>query len=186
MDDRVHILRWVHASIVQHFFEGLKAAYGEGAFYLRIEGLLDIGWVRGNVTIGVAVTDPDEAVKNVFELRIDGPNMYHVQDMDWYLYMEVNMLISTRIDVNDIYFHQRQTGIVQSLFERAIVISKVGVDPYTDTGDIIACLKLVTDRSARTKLQVSNFGRIAPNTPYQQTTVEGHYAGTCTLRKEEP
>jgi hypothetical protein len=36
-------------------------------------------------------------------------------------------------------------------------------------------LKLVADARGKERIQVSHFGKIEPNTPLLQATVEGHY-----------
>lgn len=162
---RRYIHRWLRASYLKMFDDILKAEYGAGNYYLRVEG---------NPVMDMSHFDKH------FELRFDGPYLRYNMPGIWNIYIEVNVLIMLEIN-NQIYTMDDLTGLIQSSFPIQMNIFKYGPDTSgVDDGSLVGCMKLVAG-SAREKLQVSNFGQVDPRLPHLQSSVEGHYTGTFNL-----
>lgn len=114
-----------------------------------------------------------ESLKQYIEVRIDGPNITEYSKNCWKLYFEVNVLITTRIDLfGDGNVHGKLKGDISKLFVSNICVHRYG-SQTDDDREHIGCLKRVA--VGRERIQVSDFGQIRPDTKLRQATVEGHY-----------
>ena len=146
-----HWNRWLFASISKHFNDR-----GQG-LTLYIEG---------------QHRDTRE-LKDFLELRIDGPRMTELTRGNWYVVMEVNILVQSVMDDTNYHRIERDIGVaVQAMTD--ILIYKYG-DQAEDTGEFIGCLKLIQDLRAREKIQVFRFGQVEVGLKLEQAAVEAHY-----------
>jgi len=140
--------RWVFASISQYFYDNRQG----------IEFLVE-GQVHNKTEF-----------KDTMELRIDGPYATEISKDYWKLYSEVNVLLTSKMDL-DLYRIHRNTGIVAAIFT-PLQIFKYGTGPGDDQS-LLGCMTLLQEY--RNTIQISHFGQIEPNVELLQATVEGHY-----------
>lgn len=148
--NRLHLPRWVFASLADHFTKGLTNCY-----------------VEGNER------NMETERQDSYELRIDGPYMSEVAKNQLRVYSEVNILVCTYMDATAAIRHMTNIGKAVDLFND-IVIYKYGDESGIDTKAKVELFRLLpmgeTDR-----IQVSNFGQIEPSYKLLQASVEGHY-----------
>jgi len=140
--------RWLTASIFKHMDDR------KGDWYCYIEGQ----------------ERQTNEQHDWIEIRRDGPNLTETSKDYWYVYMEINVLISSAINKEDLYRIDRMVGTVVEAMKNFIRVYK-----YNDGDELIGCLKLITDDKGKKRLQVNHFGQIEPKTPLLQASVEGHY-----------
>jgi len=141
--------KWIFASVCQHFRGTLLGVD------LFIEGERR------------ATSD----LQSFCELRIDGPDLTEVSRNEFRAYMEINVLIQQAIG-NDLYALRAVAGEVQAAFTD-IPIFKYG-SGVGDDGSSVGCLQLI-QKEPRERIAFRYFGRIKPDVPLEQATVEGHY-----------
>lgn len=115
-------------------------------------------------------------LKDFFELRVDGPYYTELSKGFWRVYIEINVLIQSAQDKIDRFRIYKTAGVVAAAFERIISIFKYG-DEVGDDDSLVGCLKLLGDKEARERIQISHFGQVEPQTGISQSTVEAHYVG---------
>ena len=147
-----HLPRWIISSVSQHF-EGRR----QGIF-MFIEGQL---------------RDTSD-LKDFFELRVDGPYYTELSKGFWRVYIEINVLIQSAQDKEDRFRIYKTAGVVAAAFEQVISIFKYG-DEVGDDNSLVGCMKLLGDKEARERIQISHFGQVGPETGISQSTVEAHY-----------
>ena len=108
------------------------------------------------------------------EIRIDGPKINQLSKDYWRLYIEINILIQTVMDDDDLHRLYRNIGDVNMAFQNCISVYKYGTGDDDDDSQL-GCFKLVTDRFDRENIVTSNFGQIDKSVRLQQATVEAHY-----------
>lgn len=163
--EREHWPRWVKASIAKHFDDNRQG------IRLFVEG-------------EDREIDEDH-VGDIFELRIDGPDIKKFgTKYEWYLDFEVNLLVGSTMRELDNYHFDKLLGIGVSLFGLCIQIYRFGNDkdvtgetfsPSKDTGSLLGDAVIKQDQSGRNWLEINPFGQIQTDTRIQQATIEGHY-----------
>jgi len=146
-----HWLRWTVASIATHF----NAA--KGAYPLYLEG---------------DERDTDE-LKNFAELRIDGPFVKTLQGGLFYLDIEVNVLIQSKMDPENLYLGLTVAGVFAAAFVNVIKAYKYGTG-NDDDDTLLGCYRLRDTRNDNS-IDISQFGIIQKDTRLTQITIEGHY-----------
>lgn len=141
--------RWIFASVSKHFETALSS------FKMFIEGEERDKWEKSDF----------------IELRVDGPYFREIQS-SWIAKIEINILLQV-VMVNDVHLIHRNTGLIASAFT-PIVVYKYG-DGVDDDDSQIGCLKLVQNIRANELLVISHFGKIKPDLPLLQASVEGHF-----------
>lgn len=120
-------------------------------------------------------------LKNVpkyIELRVDGPYTDELSRNFWQVDLEVNIVVTTVPDHNDIYAHASLIGLAQSMFPDPLKVYKYGLDTTgVDDGSLLGCMNVAPIVSGDRPYRVSRFGQIAPDTRLIQSTVEVHYRG---------
>jgi len=149
----IHIdwYRWISASINKHF-DGFKATYE-----LYIEG---------------DERDTDD-LANFAELRTDGPFITQPCKGVKYLDMEINLLIQSVMDPEDLYAGVRTVGQFATGFTQVIKVFKLG-DGVQDDGSLLGCLRTRAKRYEDT-IDIGNFGIVHQDVKLTQYTIEGHY-----------
>lgn len=151
---KVHIPRWLFASVTKHFDNALSA------YNVFIEG------------------QPRTALKDkvdTIEIRMDGPYLTEMTKNHFYLTVEINILIQCIKNDKDYHKIHRLAGVVLNEFKYGIPIYKYG-DGVDDTGEQIGCLeRMEVPGDKRDRIQVNHFGQIDPKVPIDQSSVEGHY-----------
>lgn len=148
-----HLPRWIIASVSQHFED-------------KREGIPM--YIEGQIR-------QTSDLKDFFELRVDGPYYTELSKGFWRVYTEINVLIQSAQDKEDRFRIYKTAGVIAAAFEQVISIFKYG-DEVGDDDSLVACLKLLGDKGARERIQISHFGQVAPATGISQSTVEAHYA----------
>lgn len=144
--------RWIVASVSQHFED-------------RRQGIPM--FIEGQIR-------DTKGLKDFFELRIDGPYYTELSKGFWRVYIEINVLIQSAQDKTDRYRIYKTAGVVAAAFEQIISIFKYG-DEVGDDDSLVGCMKLLGDREARERIQISHFGQVESETGIFQSTVEAHY-----------
>jgi len=144
-----HWPRWIFASISKFFADRLTPLYIEGQF--RQPG-----------------------VKDLYELRIDGPYCTEESHNYWRLYVEVSVLVQSTMDATDYHRIHKSCGLAAAVFT-AIPLYKFGDGVDDDPDEQWGCLQLAQDVGKRERIQINHFGIIDQNTALQQSSVEGHY-----------
>lgn len=145
--------RWITASLNKHFDDA------KGSYTLHLEGM----------------ERAVEHLSNRAELRIDGPYISQPCKDYWKIYCEINVLIASVVNPDNLYTYQTMVGHFSEAFEDTIGVFKLGNEPG-DNAALVGCLQLQYEK--RDRLQISNFGVIGPDTNLQQGTIEGHYEMT--------
>ena len=109
-----------------------------------------------------------------FEFRLDGPFVNKTTATDYFVDVEINILVVSQIDAKDTQKIYKNCGVALQYFTNAIPIYKYGDGP-SDDGTLLACMNLVRPRDQRDYVRVAHFGRLDPNKPVLQASVEGHY-----------
>ena len=151
-----HWPRWIFASISKHFDDR------KGNLPLYIEGQLR-----------------QPGVKDLLELRIDGPYLTEESRNYWRLYVEVSVIVQSTMDAHDYHRIHRNCGFVASLFT-AIPLYKLGDSVDDNPTEQFGCLSLVQDIGKRERIQINHFGKIDPATDLLQSSVEAHYVTHLT------
>lgn len=139
--------RWIAASVQKHFDAN------KGSLTMYIEGM----------------PRNTDSLTDFFELRLDGPYFTEVSKGAWNIYIEVNVLIQSSLQL-DLHKIHKDVGIVSLAF------IDFEVKEYSDGEAILGCMQLLQNMKERERLQVSHFGEIRTGTRLAQATVEGHYA----------
>lgn len=147
-----NLIRWIIASISKHFDDRRQG------MTLFIEGQ-----IRDTRTL-----------KDFIELRIDGPYLTELSKGFWNVYIEINVLVQSAQDQTNYHRIYNSVGVVVAAFEQAISIFKYG-SGAGDDGSLVGCMKLLGDKEARERIQVSHFGQVEPDIGIFQSTVEAHY-----------
>ena len=146
-----HWTRWIMASINTHFSSAITLPY-------FIEGM-------------------DRETKDLtsfVEIRMDGPWFLELSANYWRVYIEVNIMIHTVMNDEDLYQHVKNIGNVTVAFQECISAYKYGNGDDDDDSQL-GCLQLVVERNDREQTKISNFGQIDKSVKLQQATVEAHY-----------
>ena len=142
--------RWIHASITKHYLDNVATV----DFPCKIRQASDVN------------------VPSWFELRIDGPEIGQFTANEWYLALEINILISTDKNSANMWQHETNCGVIQGHWGTSFEITKEG-DEAGDDNTHVGCLQLQTGRDHSREL--SNFGNIERNVPLLQSMSEAHY-----------
>ncbi len=144
--------RWFFASITKHFDD-------ETTFKLFVEGEPRETW-----------EDQD-----FLECRTDGPDFVEVSKNVWHANVDVNILVQSVVNNEDMHKIHRMVGEVAEAFVKPLIIYKYGNDDLVDDDSVLICLELLQDIRSRELLVISHFGRINPNQPLLQATVGGRF-----------
>jgi len=145
--------RWIKSSVVKHFQDYV------GGVQLLIEG-------QPKVKL---------AQNERFELRMEGPYISEESHNFFFLYIEINILISCIID-KDLYRIDTLAGMAASGFMNVDVYREGnGAD---DTGTLLGCLHLMQHSGSSEKVTQKNYGQQEHDVPMQQSSVEGHFTMT--------
>lgn len=145
-----HWPRWIFASISKHFETSLSDQK------MFIEGEIRDTWEK----------------KDFIELRVDGPYFQQFTKDNWRAKVEINILLQI-VMTNDTHLIHRQTGLVGSVFT-LIPVYKYG-NGVDDDDSQIGCLTLIQNARSNELLVISHFGKIKPELPLLQASVEGHF-----------
>jgi|6_EtaG_2_1085325.scaffolds.fasta_scaffold89534_2 hypothetical protein len=154
--------RWVRASLVKHFYNALKDIE-----HVHVEG-------------------QERRTKDKqkwFELRIDGPFIREVTKSRFRINTEVNILVVNLQDNSNpsIYGMDELTGQAASKFVSCVEIFRYGdvADDAANDGSRIGELQLRPQNDE--EIDVTFFGKLRPDTPVEQASVESHYQGFWTF-----
>ena len=143
--------RWIVASILKHF----DAVKGDYSLYIE-------GDERDTDNLG-----------HFAEIRTDSPFISQPCKGVKYLDMEINLLIQSVMDPEDLYKGMRVVGQFVQGFTQAIKVYKYGNEPQDD-GSLLGCLRTRKKRYEDT-IDIGNFGIVHQDTKLTQYTIEGHY-----------
>jgi len=143
-------LLWCIASINKHFMDR------KGPYDLYLEGDERIY--------------QDEA--EFAELRIDGPFILQASRGLYFVNVEINILVQSHIDPDDLYKIHRAVGNFTKAFTNAICVYKYG-NTILDDNSLLGMFRLLTD--TRETVAVNHYGIIKEDVRMMQSTIEGHY-----------
>jgi hypothetical protein len=109
-----------------------------------------------------------------FELRFDGPEWFSRRLNQWFMTIEVNVLVSVKSDLKQLYTIDNLTGRAVVAFSKTIPVLKLGSESGDDQSHV-TCLRLTSTK--RDGIQVSNFGIVQTASQLEQSTVEAHFTG---------
>jgi hypothetical protein len=115
-----------------------------------------------------------EGILDYIEFRLDGPYLVECTKDEYKVNIEVNLLIVTMIDLQDFHKLYRICGYALECF-KAIPIYKYG-DGIDDDQSYIGCMIVPRTADQREATRVSHFGRLEPDKPILQSSIEGHYS----------
>lgn len=158
--------RWIFASVSDHF-----------------------NTRRGTLPMYIEGEPRPTAVKDFFELRMDGPDYTELSHNLFNVFIEVNCLVQSTCDDKNYHRIHHYCAIVAYMFDN-IQIYRYGngsdpnaplYDPANDQS-FIGCLTL-EQSSGKTgeKLVTRHFGIIEPKTMLMQSCVEGHYSMSYSI-----
>lgn len=163
--EREYWARWIKASVAKHFDDKRQGVR------LLVEG-------------EHREIDEDH-VGDIFELRMDGPNIKQFGvKYQFYLDAEINLLVGSSVRENDAYHFDKLRGIGVAIFTTCIPVYRYGnnkdiddvaYDPVIDTGTLLGNLMIKHDSAGRNWIEDHPFGQIRPDVAIQQATIEGHY-----------
>lgn len=144
--------RWIFASITQHFADAITN------YDVFVEGM----------------DRKTNTLKDIAEIRVDGPRINEQSKDDWRIYVEINILIQSVMNDSDLHRLYRIIGDVNVAFQTCILVYKYGTGDDDDQSKL-GCFNLVSDEDNREQIITSNFGQIDKSVRLQQATVEAHY-----------
>jgi hypothetical protein len=145
-----YLPKWIFASVAKHFDDRKQT------LPLFIEGM-------------VRQTNKET---NWAEFRLDGPYLTEVSRGQWYIEIEVNVLVESATNTQDAYIYLKNVGIMAAAFTKTIKVFRLG-DEAGDDGSLVGCL--ILKQEYREKLVISHFGETHPNEKQRQSQIEGHY-----------
>ncbi len=151
--------RWIVSSIHKHFETACLAATPALKYYIE----------------AVPKSHEKDTLDSWSEGRIDGPYWKFGTQSENHCTIEVNMLVSWKINLKDIYYAERLKGLLTVAFTTAIPVLKLGNGTDDNPTEVVTCLNLVTD--GREALVVSDFGQVGAGVQIKQASVEGHFYG---------
>ncbi len=151
--------RWIVSSIHKHFEAACSAATPALKYFIE----------------AVPKSHEKDALTCWCEGRVDGPYWQFGTANESHCKIEVNMLISWKIDGKDFYKAERLKGLLTKAFTTSIPVFKLGTGIDDDPTSVVTCLQLVT--TGREAVVVSDFGQVGAGVQIKQATVEGHFSG---------
>lgn len=109
------------------------------------------------------------------EGRVDGPFWRGGTKNEYFCTVEVNMLLTIKKNLKDIYKADRLKGLLTVAFTTGLPILKLGDGTDDNPTSVVTCLNLITE--GREALIVSDFGQFGPGVQIKQSSVEGHFHG---------
>ena len=143
-------VRWIIASINKHFIDN------KGTLPMYLEG-----YER---------TLQDE--HEFYELRVDGPFILQPQKDEYWLDVEINVLVQAHMDDQRLYNLQTSIGPIVKAFENAICVYKYG-DGIHDDQSLLGVFRL--NRRLDETIDINTYGIIKEDSRLTQATIEGHY-----------
>lgn len=103
--------------------------------------------------------------KDGVEFRFDGPRFTELPGNEWYIWCEINVLISRSMDED---FHQKYIlcGEIAAALKDPFIM-------FDDTPEAFGCMQVLQD--ARNKIQVNHFGQVRDTERIEQSTVTARY-----------
>lgn len=141
------LVRWLFSSISKHF-DDFK---GSIPFYLE-------GQERES-----------EKDSDSVELRINGPFVNNPSKGYWKIDIDVNLLVTSTIDDQDLY---KIYKIIDQFLEGFTDI--ISIYKYGNGDDLLGCLVMRTD--IEDAIIISNFGRVDPTLRILQSTINAIYS----------
>ena len=111
--------------------------------------------------------------KDFIELRVDGPQITEISKDYWKIYGEVNILVTSAMDVTNYHRIHQNSGIVAAAFT-TINLFKFGTGVLDDQTQW-ACWNLLQNSGKRQRVDIFNFGQVDSKSELVQASVEGHY-----------
>jgi len=152
--------RWIMSSVYDHFKKG------SSPIKVNFDG-----------EDPISAHPPTKNQKDSVEFKHLGPDFDFNTENDCSVYLKINLMVVTYMDIRMPYKHQDQVGAAQYLFDTCIGLYKYGPNVGIDTKAKFGSLQLVTG------IMTTPFGTLDPVTRILRTTIEGEY--TTDLEAEE-
>lgn len=108
------------------------------------------------------------------EFRLDGPYVLELSKDYFRIDCEINILVVSQVDGHDHHKLYKDCGIALQCFKDPITIYRYGDGP-DDNQSVLECMTVTRSSDQREAVRVSHFGKLDPNKPILQSSVEGHY-----------
>jgi hypothetical protein len=129
---------------------------------------------RCNIPMYIEGQDRNTSIlQDYIEFRLDGPTIQEQSKDTWELIIEINILVVSYIDANDMYKQLRLVGTIAHAFRASIPVYEFGNNVEPDPPELLGCLTLIEQGGS--KIIISNFGLINPDLRMLHSTVEAHY-----------
>lgn len=155
--------RWIKASVVKWFTDQLVT--------------IPLAALPVQPSLPVYVEEADRSVlrgdTDWCEIRINGPGGRQQSPIDWWLYVDINILVSSIRNEKDAYQIERNNGLVVAAFAANICVFRYGTGIDDDSGYEGT---LIGRSDMKSELMISNFGAV-PDVRVIQSTIEGRYFG---------
>lgn len=149
--DKTNLTRWTYSSIAKHF-----STYANGtAFYIEGQTIEDDKLDRA-------------------ELRINGPFISHPTKNEWYIDIEINLLLTCGMVEEDAYKIWKYVGQWLEAFTDSISVFKFGDGPSDDEDELVSCLIMQHDRGD--DIILTQFGQVDPTMRVLQSTLNALYS----------
>lgn len=112
--------------------------------------------------------------RNFAEVRLDGPDVWEPYKNDFRLNCTLDVLISHKMDPNDLYLPERLLGQFSLAFQNVVNVFRVGNGPEDDES-YLGCYIL------QGPLKVTKFGVINKDLRIVQATIEAPYEMQLTF-----
>jgi hypothetical protein len=142
--------RYIAASINKHFVDNLT----DPTYNVFVEGQH-----RTNVDF-----------QKIIDIRFDGPYWHELHHNNWKGVVEINNLVSFKMDDSDNYKIWDIIGDVTNTMSKSIEIFNYDNPPISLLS--LGCLQRMDNRD---DIIVHYFGQVEPNLKLQQATCEAHY-----------
>lgn len=143
-------IKWIHASINTYFTNALKVKFGIEVY---IEG------IHRNI---------DDKIQDWVEVRWNGPVAHETTKDNWFLNIELNLLISSITNRADSYAHKKVVGLVQST-----IVNTFPIYQFDEASDVLFdCFQLQADTFG---ISTTYLGSVQQMVEIEQTSIEAVY-----------
>ena len=128
--------------------------------------------VRGQYPVYIEGDERTTALlRNFAEVRLDGPDITEPSKGCFFLDVNFNLLINSKVDTEDLYAIERVIGQFQKAFTNVIAVAKLGDDPIDDLTHL-GCYML------QSEIEINKFGIVQDGIRLMQSTIEARYRMT--------
>lgn len=145
--------RWIKASVAS-YFKTISASF--------------------NIPLVFEGTEKNTAQdQDYFEFRMNGPIYKEETNNQFRVDICINILVTSKRDLNDFYRHETNIGKITTAFNEAIPIYKMGSEAGDDPTALVDCL--ILNKMGDRTITVQEIGQIDSQSLATQAAIEGCY-----------